>query len=187
MSSVSPANSKRFRTPPSGARDTRMCLSVPIGSETANVSLRSVRGSALTEFGPALFFLLIFAFFPVLDLIFIGVSYCSCMSLNNLQLREAAKVGRTEATSPTGSVQQGIPNSWRMTHLGNLASIADNPQTDVTYSAGIGSMYVTVSTTVSISPLLTIPFFPGVPGLGAPLVCTITRSRMLENPQSVFR
>lgn len=148
--------------------------------------LRSGKGSAITEMGPALFILLIFAIFPVVNLIFMGMSYMSCVTLNDLQLREAAKTPKSQAELPTGPVQKGIFDQWRQTAIGGISGVTDQPQTDISYSTGAGTIYVTVSTTVNIKPLLTIPFFPAVPGMGAPFTCNITHSRLLENPKFVF-
>lgn len=143
---------------------------------------REQRGSAISEMAPALFLLLVVAVFPVLDLIFDGLGYCSCVTLNNLQLREAVRVPKSQATDPAGVVQQDIPNSWRASALGGLAPLMDNPVTQVTYDIAAGNAIASVSTTVSVRPLLVIPFFPNIPGLSAPMQFTITTSRILENP-----
>ncbi len=142
---------------------------------------RGVRGSSLAEFAPALFILFFFALFPAIDLASVGVSYCACISLVDLQLREAAKVPRSQAIDPNGAVQSSIPNSWRPTIMGGAANV-DIPITQVEYNPGIGNVYVTVTTTFNIHPMLTVPFFPKVPGLGAPFVTTISKSRIMENP-----
>ena len=41
--------------------------------------LRSRRGSAITETGPALFVLLLLIFFPLIDLLGIAANYCFCL------------------------------------------------------------------------------------------------------------
>jgi len=147
---------------------------------------RRFTGSALSGAGPGLFLLLVFAVFPVLDLIFLGISYYSCITLNDLQLREAVKVSKSEATAPNGVIAVAVPNQWRRTMIGGLARLAQDPLTNVSYSFGKGNVYVTVVTSVAIQPLLTIPFFPQVPGLGAPISCSISGTRVLENANSVF-
>jgi len=53
---------------------------------------RNVDGSMLAELGPALFIILFFGVFVVVDLISLGIAYSSCQTLNDLQLREAAKL-----------------------------------------------------------------------------------------------
>ncbi len=136
----------------------------------------------MAEFAPALFILIFFALFPVIDLIGVGLSYCACMSLNDVQLREATRTPKSLATKPDGDVMFNIPNNWRPTVLGGAGGVVEMPLTQVTYTPGKGSIYVSVATTCTIRPALTIPFFPGVPGMGAPFVTTITHTRMLENP-----
>lgn len=143
---------------------------------------RNKRGSAMSEMAPALFLLLVVAVFPVLDLIFDGLGYCACVTLNNLQLREAVRVPKSQAIDPLGSVQKDIPNNWRSSALGGLAPLMDDPQTAVSYNIVAGTAVLDLSTTVAVRPLLVIPFFPNVPGLSAPMVFTITSSRVLENP-----
>jgi len=136
----------------------------------------------MAEFAPALFLLFFCAMFPAIDFIGIGLSYSACMSLTDLQLREAVKVPRSEAMSPSGGVQTIIPNNWKATVMGGMSSLIDIPQTQVTYTPGVGNVYVTVSTTFNIHPVVAIPIFPQVPGLDAPIVTTISHTRVLENP-----
>jgi hypothetical protein len=145
-------------------------------------AIRKQRGSAMSEMAPALFLLLVVAVFPVLDLIFDGLGYCACVTLNNLQLREAVRVPKSQATDPAGTVQLEIPNNWRASALGGLAPLMSDPVTEVTYDVVAGNAMASVSTTLSVRPLMVIPFFPNVPGLSAPMPLTITTSRILENP-----
>ncbi|CAN5368032.1 hypothetical protein BH10CYA1_BH10CYA1_19760 [soil metagenome] len=143
---------------------------------------RNQRGSAISEMAPALFLLLVVAVFPVLDLIFDGLGYCAVVTLNNLQLREAVRVPKSQAIDPNGAVQLGIPNNWRASAFGGLAPLMADPVTEVSYDVVAGNAMLTISTTVSVRPLLVVPFFPNVPGLSAPMPFTITTSRILENP-----
>jgi hypothetical protein len=142
---------------------------------------RGDRGAALAEFAPALFILFFFALFPAVDLAGVGFSYCACISLVDLQLREAAKVPRSQAIDPNGYVQSTVVNQWRTTLMAGAANV-DQPVTQIEYNPGIGNIYVTVTTTFNIHPLLQVPFFAKVPGIGAPFVTTISKQRILENP-----
>jgi len=157
------------------------------------LSLRRTRdnsGSTLSELAPAFFFLFLFAIFPVLDMIVCGYNYCSCVALNDLQLREAAKIPRSLAESDTGPVKQDIPNNWKSTIVGGFANTPVMPVTDISYgrnSQNQGPLMVTISTTCTIQPFLSIPFFTGVPGLGSPMMVTITNKRILENPNNFAR
>lgn len=148
---------------------------------------RGRRGSALSEAGPALFLLLMFALFPVIDVIYFGISYYSVVTLNDLQLREASKSAKSEAISATGDVIAGIPNKWSSSALGGLARLTEPPKTSVDYKLSEVAVYVTVTTKVSIEPLLKIPFLAKVPGLGAPVEINVARAKVLENPNDIFR
>ncbi len=110
---------------------------------------RRPRGSALSEFGPALFFLFIFAVFPVMDIIGLCFGYLSCCTMNDLQLREAAKVPKSIATMQTGSVQQAIPQKFMATVMGSFSGLTDLPVTAVNYTPGQTAVYVQVCTTVT--------------------------------------
>ncbi|CAN5237200.1 hypothetical protein BH11CYA1_BH11CYA1_42350 [soil metagenome] len=145
-------------------------------------SKRRQRGSAIAEFGPALFFIFIFGLFPVIDIIALSFNYTSLMSLNDIQLREAVKLPKSIATNPKGPVVGSIPDKWMATVLGGAANLEERPATSVGYDASSGNMYVQVSTTVSLRPLLNIPFFYKVPGIGAPVSFTVSSSRLIENP-----
>ena len=143
---------------------------------------RPRRGSSIAEFGPALFFIFIFAVFPVIDIIALSFNYTSLMSLNDIQLREAVKLPKSIATNPKGPVLGTIPDKWMSTVLGGAANLEERPTTGVDYDASSGNMYVQVSTTVTLRPLLNIPFFFKVPGLAAPVTFTVASSRLIENP-----
>lgn len=145
------------------------------------------RGTALSEAGPALFLLLIFALFPLIDVIYFGISYYSVMTLNDLQLREASKSAKSLAVSTTGEVIAGIPNKWGSSAMGGLAKLTNPPVTSVDYKLSEVAVYVTVTTNVSIEPLLKIPFLAKVPALGEPVAIKVARTKILENPNDMFR
>lgn len=145
-------------------------------------------GAAISEFAPALFFLLFFALFPVLDMIVCGYNYCSCMTLNDLQLREASKLPRSMAGAANGAVKLTIPQNWQSSIIGGFSGTTILPETAVNYSVSkSGNVFVSVTTNCTINPFLTIPFFNGVPGLGAPFMVSITNKRVMENPANYMR
>lgn len=145
--------------------------------------LRRKSGSAISEFGPALFLFLIFMLFPVIDVIAMGFAYFSACTLNDLQLREAARQPKTQVLSIDGLVQEAIPQKWKASSISILLAPTTNINTLPTYKAGVGAVYLSLATTVSFRPLLPIPFLNGIPGLGAPLTLTITGNRPLEDPR----
>ena len=124
-------------------------------------------------------------FFPVVDVISMGFAYSAATTLNDLQLREAAREPRTRVLAIDGPVQEQMPHQWRNSGLSFLVVPQSNIQTEVSYRTGVGAIYVTVNTTVSFRPLMPIPFLSGIPGLGAPLTLTMSGTRPLEDPRMV--
>src|SRR6202043_431171 len=94
---------------------------------------RSCKGSALSEFGPALFMLFVFGLLPVLDTIFMGIDYAGAYSLNQLQLREAQKTPRSQAIAITGPILTTIPVQWRSSLLGMMSHPSQDIITNVDY------------------------------------------------------
>lgn len=148
---------------------------------------RSSFGGTIAETGPALFILLLMLFFPLLDLVAMGASYMSCVTLNDLQLREASLLPKAEAQSDTGAVKKKIPDDWKSKGIGAFVGLEKPVETTVDYVTGTKDkherqdMLVRVTTNVRCRPFLTIPFFPGIPGLGAPMDFRIQTERLVEN------
>lgn len=146
------------------------------------------KGSTILETGPALLVLFMFLFFPVLDVMALGMLYTACYSLNDIQLREAANLPSAEATAANGIIKKVIPEKWLHTGLGAFVRAKGNPQTEVTYvdgqkdTTGTTDKFVLVKTTVTAHPFLLLPFFFPVPGMSAPMTYSISTRRMLENP-----
>jgi hypothetical protein len=124
-----------------------------------------------------------FAIFPALDLIFAGVAYCACLTLNDLELREVAKTPSDQAYGAAGEVQE----KFRTSGIGNFAGLINYPNIEISYSTGAPTVrgsdkYVTVKTFVICKPLLAIPFFGKIPGLGAEVNYCVQGRRLLESP-----
>ena len=139
---------------------------------------RSNSASAISEVPPALFLLLFCAVFPMLNLIFLGLTYSSCALLNKLELRIAAQTPSSELQPALAAIQQ----KWQSTGIGQFAGVTAPPACNVTYSNLGTDIYVNVATTFTVKSFVSIPFFAGVPGLGAPWTYTIAGKRVLENP-----
>lgn len=146
---------------------------------------RNEEGSALSEMAPGIFLLVFFGLFLVVDVIALGYNYCSVVNLNDLQIREASKLPKSAAKDPKGTVKKLIPDKWKSTAIGAISSVPSEPVTTIGYYPGPGGVYVKVTTAATISPMITIPVMPGVPGLGAPATLTVTSQKLLENSRSV--
>ena len=152
---------------------------------------RRRKGSALTEMGPAMYILLIFIFFPALDLLAMAVAYTSSMYLNVLQTKAAALTKNTDNQSPTGEVQKAVVDQWLGYGVGQFVHTTEKPKTQVFYSDGqtdpstkITDKIVRVQTTVTCLPFLTIPWFTPVPGMSAPMTFTFNSTATVENPDN---
>lgn len=150
---------------------------------------RRGRGSAIAEFGPALWVLFFFFFFPMIDMLSVAMSYGFVMVLNYNQVHEAALLPRSIATKASGAVMSGIPQEWE-NGMGKFVKQSGTPQTQVTYRDGeqdgndkVTDQIVSVQTTVICNPFLTIPIpVWGVPGLNAPITFVVLSERPMENP-----
>jgi hypothetical protein len=153
--------------------------------------LRSRKGTAISEFAPGLFLLLMFGLFPIVDAVCIGIDYGSARYLNELQLREAQKLPRSKAIDMNGSVISGIPDAWRHTLLGGLSATDQKVVTKIEYvpvpwqpvgsNQTVNFWFVNIATTTTFRPPLPIFLFNGVPGLGGPITFSVVGRRPVEN------
>jgi hypothetical protein len=148
---------------------------------------RKARGSAMMETAPALMILLMFLFFPLINVFALGVSYASAFTLNDLQCREAATLPQKEAVDPNGLIKKGIVEQWQHTGLGAFVQCAAKPETKMSYFAGATDQtktqdqYVEITTKLSSNPFIHCPFFFNIPGMNAPWTFEVSNRRMVEN------
>ena len=148
---------------------------------------RKRKGSAISELGPALFLLFLVILFPLLDLIVLGLTYCSCTTLNDLQADKAALLPKSQADSDGGPIKTEVPSVWQKTGFGSLVKLASQPTTQIDYEPSNGAVYVVVSTTCVAAPFLAIPFIPGIPAVSAPVTFTLKARRVVEDPTNLNR
>ncbi|MFN8656093.1 MAG: hypothetical protein U0105_07120 [Candidatus Obscuribacterales bacterium] len=143
--------------------------------------LRSRRGSAITETGPALFVLLLLIFFPLIDLLGIAANYCFCFLMHNAELREIA-LRRPIAADASQGIQR-VDNEFTRTAFANFLKLSSS---DVTHVGPTwvthpdNSMTVQLQTRVVCEPFLRIPFFVAIPGLSADMPFTFSTTRPQE-------
>lgn len=152
---------------------------------------RSRKGQSIAEGGPAIFILVVMMFFPMLDLLGLGLAFYSGFMLNTWQTREAALISNGEATAENGRIRFLLPEYWRRSGQGKFANIDKGIATKVTYEKGAenaattaifkADQVVRVTTTIKYRPWFTIPFLP-VPGLGDPFVIEFSNTRLVEDP-----
>lgn len=158
---------------------------------TRSKTSKRVRGSAMADVAPALFVLMFFFVLPIINLMGLGLTYGACAVLNDLQGHEAALSSPSQAQDPSGAVQKTIVQNWRASGLGIFLNPNCSPVTAVSYKPGMQNaegkpnLYVTVTTTISCKPVLTVPFFDEIPGLGAPVNLIVSNERLVENSTTV--
>ncbi|MBP9091145.1 hypothetical protein KBI23_08955 [bacterium] len=160
---------------------------------------RSNRGSAITEFAPALFIFIMVFFFPFLNLIGMAISYADCLYLDTLLLRQAAienvltldnsttppalKPDLSCSTSPTGSLNM-IINNWLQLGLGRFASTATVPLQTCYIDLTEGSnkvRFIHLNLQTECRPFLQIPFPLPIPGLNKPVTFRFSGRAVIEN------
>jgi hypothetical protein len=135
--------------------------------------------------------LFMFLFFPLVNVLAMGVTYGSCFTLNDLQCREAATLPKVQAEAAGGLIKKQIVEQWKHSGMGAFVQCQGEPNTKLVYFAGSkdgnGSQdqYVEITTTVTARPFVSVPFFFPVPGMSAPVTFNISNRRMVENPHFV--
>ena len=154
--------------------------------------MRRSKGSAITEFGPSLFILLVVIFVPLLALFYIAVGYGFAYFLHNLEIREVA-TNPPNITAGTQALTRAdtdfVNNSCGIAQFlginsGNYTAKVTHPgfgaSSYAAPPAGVGNITpgtVTLTTNVSIRPWLDVPFLAGLPGVGAPLNLSFTDTK----------
>lgn len=133
---------------------------------------RKATGSAITEMGPALFVLIILIFFPMLNLVQIGVAYALANTYHQYISREVAfrrpedaqlAINRVNTETDAGPLFQFV----RLRRTGNPTVRFLNTAGAVIATAPVGGLaeaqrraitQVRVTTTVECNPYFTIPF-----------------------------
>lgn len=131
---------------------------------------RRQRGAAIAETGPAIFLLLIIIFFPMLDLLEMGAGYVFSSIYHDYMIRELAI--RTPQEGGNTAAMQKINTEFRASGFFSFLKMQDGDMRvdEVKYLPTIANPdQIQVSTTVRVRPFITVPFFDGVPGLGAPV------------------
>lgn len=154
-------------------------------------SRRRRKGSALAEFGPAIFIILIVIMYPMIDFLYMACAYCYGWYCNHLVVRNVATVDPTNGAAVGTAVSNAV-NAWGSTGLamacmGGLAKC--NPQNQVSFilvdaneniigSSGVPAPaptptsfvgYAKVTTQVTAYPLLPLPWVGQCEGINAPI------------------
>lgn len=159
---------------------------------------RPHNGSAITEFAPAMFVLIMVFFFPLLNLFMLTLSYADVLYLDNLLLRQAAlenvlvrtgpgpndfSTDLSCSTDPNGSLNTVITN-WQNSGVGKFVGTATVPKQTAFINVTEGSAtakFIHVELSADVKPFLTLPFPMLVPGINAPVTFTFSGRSLIEN------
>lgn len=158
-----------------------------------DVRKRRKKGSAIAEFGPALFLFIIIIFFPMLDMLGLLASYCmgyycNFMACRELAVRKQAEAGAVITDVNAALFQSGIVQFLGMkTHDDSASGSAGSADLShkADFIAGANGMQpmVQCTTYVRATPFLSIPFWGSCPGLNAPMDFQIISQRPREVTQ----
>ncbi len=142
------------------------------------------KGSAITEFGPALFLFVVIIFFPMLDLLGLCAAYCAGWYCNFMVCRELAVRKEKDRTIVFDEVNDNLFSSGIVPFIGvkTKADMAHEATYEQAGSNGMQPM-VTCKSTIKATPFITIPWWTGVPGLNEQMVFEITSARPREVTQ----
>ena len=168
---------------------------------------RPSTGSAIAEFGPALFVIFILLVFPLIDLIGLTATYADCLYLNALLLRQASTekvvVMDPSQTPPVVSLNQNAADIQKLqtdltlvvtqwsNGFGKFASTGANPTFTTSVNLSEGTVpqsvssppteYIHVLLTCQCNPVVSVPLPLSVPGLNAPITFSFNERSMLES------
>ncbi|MBS1952615.1 MAG: hypothetical protein JST89_00370 [Cyanobacteria bacterium SZAS-4] len=149
---------------------------------------RNSKGVSIAEFGPALIVLLIFFFFPLVDVLSVCLSFGLCTVLNTNQLHEASLEPWQDAADPNGIVMKKIPTAWA-NGMGRFVKQSGVPVTVLSYRDGSQNSekqvekVVRIETTVVCNPAIPLPIpIANIPGLNGPFTVRVSAEKAMENP-----
>lgn len=151
---------------------------------------RNENGHAISEFGAAIWLLVLGFLFPCISILSLFVSYACCFVLNQNQAEEAALLNSNQSGGSNLICNQ-LPSQWQDSGIGSFSRVQAMPQTQISYqslSPNAGTMgsqatprsMVTVSTSFTIKPLIQVPAF----GLDQPIQFIISTQRTAEDPNA---
>jgi hypothetical protein len=142
---------------------------------------RSPKGSAISEFGPALMVLFLVTLFPMINLIYLAAGYAAAWYLNHMESRELA----VRAPAQASRVLEDVDKQFIDSGLAKFIKLQSTKiqHTGPTYEPSTEKPeFVALTTGVEIPPFFTVgvPGLDKVPGVGAPITFTATARRSQE-------
>jgi len=156
--------------------------------ELGVLSMRKMRkagGSQIAELAPSLIILLLVILFPMIDIIYLGVGYCSGMYLNQMTTRACS----TSKPSDWAAARNAMNSAWlssSLPHFTGSSIIKNDFKAPQTLAGGDEfDQFVEVNTQVQVSPfisLASVPFLSAlsIDGLTKPVVFNYIDKRPME-------
>lgn len=140
---------------------------------------RRTSGSAIMETGPALYVFLLLIFFPMVDLLFMGVDFCGSWYMNHLVVRELALRKKSEWPNAISQVVTPFTNAG----VGQFMHITGSSHVPVNIGQPTDGerMKVQCDSTVTCAPFLQLPIPGSIPGLSGPVTFRFSSERPREN------
>ncbi|MBI2812118.1 MAG: hypothetical protein HYX67_14980 [Candidatus Melainabacteria bacterium] len=136
-------------------------------------TLRRRRGQAISETGPALFVLLVMIFFPLLDVLAMGLQFCCSWYLNHEATHELAVSKFADWNTALDQIKQKFDN----TGVPKFAHMVGGQHTFTSIPADVATglpAQVNNKTSVTCKPFLNIPLFFPVAGVNQDITFSFT-------------
>jgi hypothetical protein len=117
--------------------------------------MRSRKGSAIAETGPALFMFMIIIFFPLLDVMGMAAQYACCWYHNHMMMEELSVRKNDQAGAVHAEVEARFDHSG-LSKFANVDSINDT--TSYVDAAAGNPATVTCTSTLNGRPYIALPF-----------------------------
>lgn len=155
--------------------------------QNLRIRCRFQHGSAIAEFGPALWLTILCFFLPLIEIVSLLSTYACCFALNLMQAEQAAICPKSQCDA---IVKGQLPNQWQNSGLGIFAKCASQPQTLVNYQSSQSASparqtmgppgTVCVTTTFEVVPFIQLPFLPNT------ISFSISTQKCLEDPNVLY-
>lgn len=119
---------------------------------------RNQQGNQISEFGPAIFILIIMMLIPMMVLVYVGLGFCCGWYLNYMSTRGAAVVRKADIPNALAAQQ----NAWYQSGLPKFtgATVLSNTAVRINNDADPEDDFVKCTTVVRIQPFVSIPMVP---------------------------
>lgn len=128
-------------------------------------------GGQIAELGPALWIILIMVFFPMLDLMYMGMAFGSGWFLNHMVTRAVCCTDPTNGGAVTGAVTAAT-GAWQGSYLAQFIGVVGTPTSTVVFQndpvKGTPNGFCLVTTQVTCKPFMDMRGVPVINSMNIP-------------------